>query len=88
MQNITSPNTGVNVNLRDEVASAVGQAFTAETLKGMYVKPGIGILSDATSFFPHTAHLYIRFRREQLQNVKKCQIQPQVSWSRSPFSRG
>jgi len=84
LQNISSPNTGVNINLREEVATAVGQAFTAETLKGMYMKPGIGILSDATSFFPHTAHLYIRFKREQLQNVKKCQIQPQVSSGFAP----
>ena len=37
-----------------------------------------GILGSPTNFFAHTAHLYVRFAREEMAKIKSCQLQVQL----------
>ena len=53
-----------------------GHAFTDEPLKGMYEVEGI--LGSPNNFFAHTAHLYVRFAREEMAKIKSCQLQVQL----------
>ena len=42
-------------------------------LQGMYEVEGI--LGSPNKFFAHTAHLYVRFAREEMAKIKSCQLQ-------------
>ena len=37
-----------------------------------------GILGSPNNFFAHTAHLYVRFAREEMAKIKSCQLQLQL----------
>jgi hypothetical protein len=65
-----------NTGSMDEsgIASAIQSPLIDDTLMLVHLNENV-FTSGTSSFVPHTAHLFVRFKQEEISLVKPCQLQ-------------
>ena len=74
----SAPNSAATIDANELIAVQSGHLYTAESMKMMYGLNNL-LAVENDKFFPHTTHVYARFKREQMEQVKKCQLQVQLA---------